>query len=380
MASINQFLKALGPGDSIKDYSHASKIFVSDNYRLSPKYGFLFHVAIDVNPEISRTDRDRILELGMMVKTAALPKFTVDTKTLNSYNRVNIVQNKIKYDPINITFHDDSADLVREFWYDYYSYYYRDSDYQNSVYSSAHKYSSRQSDTWGYTPRSYPNSQPGTQQFLRGIRIYSLHQKRFTEYLLVNPTITAFRHGDHQNGNNELMQHDMTIQFETVKYSHGYVSKNTVSGFADLHYDHRPSPLTPAGGGTKSILGPGGLLNTIDEVTTDLADGNYLSAAFKTARGMQNFKGADLKRMAGRELTNVGIDILRGNNPLSKVNVPSISSIASKATASLGSFSSLGAANLVRSNGEKIGSTGNSVYSTQNTSLPATSDDGFYDD
>ena len=374
--SINQFLKQLSTGDSIKDYAHASRIFIDDNYRLSPKYGFLFHVALDINAEISNVPRDKMLELGMVVKAASLPKFSVDTKNLNAYNRVNIVQSKIKYDPVTITFHDDSADIVREFWYDYYSYYYRDSDYQPSVYTSAHKYTDRQTQDWGYSPRGYPSTQPGTQQFLKAVRLYSLHQKRFSEYTLINPTITAFRHGEHVNGENATMTHEMTVAFETVKYSHGWVSKNTVTGFADLHYDHRPSPLTPAGGGTQSILGPGGLLNSIDEITTDLADGNFLSAAFKGARAGQNFRGSNLKAIAGAELKSIGMDILRGNNPLSKVNVPSISNISNKVTSGLAAIG-VGRTNsrAVQSNGESVSDTGaQNPPSTQNTNFPEIND------
>lgn len=370
MGSINQFLKEIAKGDNIHDFQHASKIFVNDNYRLSPKYGFLFHVAFDINSEITRIPRDQMLEMGMIVKSAGLPKFTVDTKTLNAYNRVNVVQNKIKYDPITISFHDDSADIIRDFWYDYYSYYYRDSDYAENVYGAPHKYNVRQQQYWGYSPRQYPQTE-GTQQFIKAIRIYSLHQKRFTEYVLINPIITSFKHGDHQNGNNDLMQHEMTVQFETVKYRHGWVSKETVKGFADLHYDHSPSPLTPAGGGTKSILGPGGLLSSIDEVTNDLADGNYLSAIFKGARGLQNFKGADLKLIAGAELASIGKDILRGNNPLSKVNIPSFGGLSSlggafKATALGGAAAAMAA----KSNGQSVTASKGSAASNFYTTLP----------
>jgi hypothetical protein len=370
MASINQFLKQLGTGDSIKDYQHGARIFVDDNYRLSPKYGFLFHVAFDLNTEITRIPRDQVLEMGMIVKTASLPKFSIDTKTMNAYNRPNVVQNKIKYDPITIAFHDDSADIIRDFWYDYYSYYYRDSDYAESVYNAPHKYDIRQQQQWGYTPRQYP-SISGTQQFIRAIRIYSLHQKRFTEYTIINPTITSFRHGEHQNGNNELMQHEMTVQYESVKYKYGWVSKETVKGFADLHYDHTPSPLTPAGGGTRSILGPGGLLASIDEVTNDLADGNFLSALFKGGRAFQNFKGSDLKMLAGAELASLGRDVLRGNNPLSRVNIPSFGGMSS-----IGSFGSvaiggaIGAAGSLLSNAQSVFDSNGQYPSNYNPQLP----------
>jgi len=44
-----------------------------------------------------------------------------------------------------------------------------------------------------------------------------LYQKNFSEYQLINPTITSFKHGDHQNGDSNLLENQMTVQFETVK-------------------------------------------------------------------------------------------------------------------------------------------------------------------
>ena len=42
------------------------------------------------------------LETGMVVKAVDLPRFNIDTKTLNAYNRKNINQNKINYEIIDI--------------------------------------------------------------------------------------------------------------------------------------------------------------------------------------------------------------------------------------------------------------------------------------
>lgn len=332
MASINQFLKQLAKGDSIKDYKHASRLFVDDNYRLSPKYGWLFHVFFDINDingTVSRMPNTNKLEMGMLVKNASLPKFSVDTKTYNAYNRPNIVQTKIHYDPLTISFHDDSADVIREFWYDYYSYYYRDSDYDEASYHVDTKYNDRLTQDWGYSIR-----QNSSAPYLRSIRIYSLHQKRFSEYILINPIIKSWRHGDHVNGENVFLQNEMTIEYESVLYSKGYVTANTVAGFADLHYDQSPSPLTPAGGGTNTILGPGGVLETVSEVVTDLNTRNLGSAAFKTFRAIENGNTSNLKDVALEELKTIGQDILSGNNPLSKLNIPILNSLFTGTSAS----------------------------------------------
>jgi len=329
--NLNSFLKEVFTGDNIKDYSHASKAFRSDTFRLSPKYAFLYFVRITLDVSVSNLPDGRRQEIGVLCKSVGLPKFSFDTKTLNAYNRNNIVQTKIKYDPIEFKFHDDTDNVIRDFWYDYYSYYYRDSDHMPADYNQPHKYSQRTPDYWGYSPNEIVNDSGGgtssSGNIIKEISIFSFHQKRFSEYVLYNPTITAFRHGEHSAaGDTGTMEHSMTVAYEAVKYRKGFVTKNN---FADmlLHYDNSPSPLSPAGGGTASILGPGGALNTADEVIADLAAGNFGAALFKGGRGLKNFSGKDLGALAKGELFEVGKDILRGGNPLSKLNIPSISNL-----------------------------------------------------
>ena len=276
------------------DRTHAARIFVDNNFGLSPKYGWLFHVAFDLNPEIARVSNDDKLRMGLVVKSASLPKFTVETKTLNAYNRVDIVQTKVKYDAVSIKFHDDNLDVVRNFWYDYYSYYYRDSDWNESIYAAPTKYSARQNQIWGYTPRQYPASSPGTQQFLNAIRIYSLHNKKFAEYTLINPTITQFQHGEHaQGGESGTLENTMTVQFQAVKYAYGQVSEDTVSGFAMLQYDTRPSEL--------------GTTNITDRTVHDLSEG--LTGLPGILNNLKNINGTAI---LGGALSTIGSGLLAG--------------------------------------------------------------------
>ena len=290
------------------DRTHAARIFVDNNFGLSPKYGWLFHVAFDTNPEISRVSNDDKLRLGLVVKSASLPKFTFETKTLNAYNRVDIVQTKVKYDTVTIKFHDDNLDVVRNFWYDYYSYYYRDSDWNDSIYAAPTKYSERQNQTWGYTPRQYPASSPGTQQFLNAVRIYSLHNKKFAEYTLINPTITQFQHGEHaQGGESGTLENTMTIQFQAVKYQYGQVSSDTVSGFAMLQYDNRPSELgtTPVTDGKVHDLNEGlsglpGIINNLKNINgTAILGGALSSVGSGLLTGAVGFGAAQLAGAGG---------------------------------------------------------------------------------
>jgi len=320
---FNQFLSQLATGDQIKDYQHAARTFVDGLYRLSPKIGTLYHVFIDINPAVANIDQNSQIETGLMAKSVNLPKFSVQTKTLNAYNRKNIVQERIQYDPISMSFHDDSSDVVRNFWYKYYSYYYRDSDHEESLFHQEHKYKPRQEQSWGYTP----TETNGTPAFINAIRIYSLHQKFFSSYILMRPTIISFQHGQHTAGEYETMEHQMTVAYEAVRYETGPVTNGTVQGWNVIHYDNTPSPLTSLGGGTTSILGPGGLVEGIGDTVTNLANGNYIQAALGAARTTRNFRNTNIRNVAGTELAQLGRNILRGQNPLSPVFVPTAGQI-----------------------------------------------------
>ena len=118
-------VKAFFTSDYLRDYTHASKTFVAGSYGYAPKYKFLFHVYFDINKQfIDATKKwPEDQNFGLTVKTVQLPKYTFDTHTLNQYNRKRVVQTKLKYDPINIVFHDDNSNLVRKMWYTYYTYY-----------------------------------------------------------------------------------------------------------------------------------------------------------------------------------------------------------------------------------------------------------------
>ena len=361
MGIFDGFLKQLATGDQIRDFKHASRLYVDNNYALSPKYDWLYHVYFDLNPTLTKVDRDKVLEAGMLVKGVDLPKFSIDTKTFNNYNRPEVVQTKVKYDTIQITFHDDQSDVVRGFWFDYFNHYYRDmdasySDSAGTVHASYHaknQYRLGQRDIYnnfGYTPRS--DSGVNGAQYIQAIRIYSLHQKKFSEYTLVNPMITQFSHGNHQASGNGGLEHSMTIAYTTMLYASGYVTKDTVKGFADLHYDKAPSPLTAAGGGTNSFLGPGGIVSALDAFVQ-----NPVTGAFGLFRSFEKNKNVDLKGLAQAELLTAGMDILNGRDPRDRFFVPAIGSLASRPAAGGTSIAGLAGSvtGSINSNGSSIG-------------------------
>jgi len=373
---IDTFINALS-GDQIKDYKHASRLFVDNNYERAPKYTTLFHVFFDLNTEFTQVNQREQIAAGMLVKSIELPKFRVETKTFNNYNRPSIVQSKVRYEDVNITFHDDNANIVRKLWWDYFNFYYRDMDNNygdstgslNPIYLKNTKQTLGQRqllNKFGYTPRSTSNV---TSQYIRAIRIYSLHQKRFSEYTLINPTITSYRHGTHSNGQDGPMENTMTISYETVLYAGGFATY--ARGFADLYYDKSPSPLSVLGGGTNSFLGPGGIVNAFSEVISQGSNKNFGAAALIGATAFSRNKNADLGGMIRAEGLQAFDNILINGNLGSGLNQTYVPYRGVNTTNGAGFQSALAtstsiAPGSVISNGRSIGA-GSGVVGTSNT-------------
>ena len=133
MAFGQDFLKGFFGADSLRDYTHASKVFRTNGYQRAPRQKFLFHVFLTVNRGIPAVDavltKDDVATLGLLVKTIQLPQFSMSVDTLNQYNRKRLIQTKIDYNPVTVEFHDDGGDRIRNLWYNYYAYYYRSEEH-----------------------------------------------------------------------------------------------------------------------------------------------------------------------------------------------------------------------------------------------------------
>jgi hypothetical protein len=298
--------------DYLRDYTHASKTFTPNFYQNAPKYKFLFHTYFEINQEIYANGFDNRQNLGLLVKEIKLPSYSFDTFQMNQYNRKRIIQTKIKYEPVNITFHDDNANQATKLWQAYYQYNYRDSIPGIFKTSDRNTYqSSIIGDEFGFTGDAYNSS--GTKvPFFKSIIVYGLNRHNFTMYKLINPVITAFNHDTYNyDQGNGIMQNQMTIDYETVVYDYGALDgtrpNNVVKGFgSDENYDRRLSPIaTP--GSNRTILGQGGLVDAAGGVIEGLQRGDLLgliNATRSAGTAYNTFKDTDLKQNVKQELLN----------------------------------------------------------------------------
>lgn len=346
MAFGQDFLSGFFGNDYVRDYTHASKIFRTDGYSNAPRLKFLFHVYFNINtdqiPQLKQVFGEDKSTIGLLVKNIELPQYKIDVETLNQYNRKRIIQKKIEYQPIQVKFHDDGGDLIRLMWYNYFSYYYKDPNqpYRNSSATNGTNGNSqtmangsninerdiyaneRLINDWGFIGEAYSsptNSSGGKPPFFRDISIYGFNQHQFCEYVLINPVISDWRHDTYDySQDNGVMENSMSINYETVKYYSGAIGgarpDNNVQGFADpANYDQRSSPLSRPGG-TRSVLGQGGLIDAGVGIIQDLQSGTVggvVGAVQKAGTVYGTFKGANLKAVVSQTATDAVTGVLR---------------------------------------------------------------------
>lgn len=328
--ALRQFTRGVfNPKGNLGDFQHAARMFVDDSFRLLPKSKFLFHVNFQINLQALKSLNFRYQhqnEIGMLVKSADLPKFTITSDTANQYNRKKVVQTKIDYQPISIKFHDDNLGVTRQLWENYYRYYYADGT-SSTVFGSYNRNAMLNSN---FIRMPYGLDNDSHVPFFSNITIFQMARKFWNSYTLVNPIITAWNHDSLDYSNSSPAEQTMTLAYEAVYYGNGRVQQNSPPGFGVDHYDTIPSPISLAGGGTRSLFGTGGVLAGVESVFGAVGSGqafsspeNFIATAITAVNTYNNSQ--QLSRTGVREeLNNVTV---RGLQNVQRQNVTGINNI-----------------------------------------------------
>ena len=355
MSFGQDFLKGFIGDNGLRDYTHASKTFRTNGYELAPKLKFLFHTYFNLNEDIPGVKQmmgdGNAASMGLSVKTIDLPSYQIEVDTLNQYNRKRLVQSKINYQPVQITFNDDGGNLIRNLWYNYFNYYYKDpvNQYEGvpntngtsgNLQTTATGFSYNTSDTytdnrvvndWGFAGEAYSDGTftgTGKPAFFNDIKIYGLNQHKFSAYVLINPMITDWRHDtyDYSQGTG-TMTHTVTIRYETVKYYSGAIGASrpdtNVDGFGDPNYYDQIRSSLAREGSQATVLGQGGLLDAgvgILEDVQALASGqgslaNVLGGVQKALNVQGVLKNNSIGDLIRNDSKTAQQDILRNGLP-----------------------------------------------------------------
>jgi hypothetical protein len=345
----NKFTRYLGsfvsgltnPKGIVGNWRHATRLFIDDTYRLSPRTKFNFYVRFEVNKNVVKAPNfnDRhVDEVGLLVKSTDLPKFNFDSIVKNQYNRKKIIYKQINYEPLSFTLHDDSAGIINALWALYYGYYIADRSNPDLAYKES-KYRENFDELSKFR---YGMDNNISEPFFKSISIYTMSRRRFLGYTLINPRIKNWSHGNVAYAEGDTVESSMTVEYEAVQYSGGNVSVGNPKGFATLHYDNLPSPLSVAGGGVANLFGEGGVLDGLESIFGDASSGSafgsaggFLSTTIKAINTYKNVKSLSkdgLKKEVTNILTNPS-NITKAVGGLSAI-FPKSTSVEPTATAS----------------------------------------------
>ena len=229
---------------TFRDWQHASRLYVSSDFKHAPKTKFLYHVTFHLSSRakgmVPGVDQ-HINEVGMLVRSADLPRYTAKVSTLNMYNRKKNVQTNIEYNPVTIIMHDDNYGITSQLLEGYYKYYYADGKYRPD--SGAYG-NSRGGDNV-YKGASYNSYQFGMDNeiavvpYFEKIEIAQMARKYFNRYTLIRPILTDWSHDTVDNSMGDgIMENKITVGYDGVFYDQGRVSTDNPTGFGQAsHYD-----------------------------------------------------------------------------------------------------------------------------------------------
>ena len=310
---------------ALRDQQHAARVFADQGFRLAPKFDFLFHVSFKIN--VSALKNANIVqrygeEINLMVKSIDLPNFTIQTETLNQYNRKKNIQYQHSFGEVTVKFHDDNMGLINQVWQNYYSYYYADSTSAQNLGA----YTRNATQNSDHIPTPYGLDNKSTNPFFNQIKVYQMARHEYVCYTLINPIITSFDHAKMDYSSNKTHEFSMKFKYEAVTYSTGEVSAGAPEGFAMSHYDTTPSPLS--GSSVPGTIQPG-FVQALD--TNSLAPGilnNAISQVNANQNAQQNNGGGG----------GVNIGAIVGGIALGSAAI----GIGSKILSSIGNISGLG--------------------------------------
>lgn len=239
------------PNITLRDARHAHVFYTQNAHLFTPKVKFLYHVVFSFTANAqgkSPISEKYKNELSVLAKEVDLPQYTAQIVTKQQYNRKKHIQTRIDYNDVKIVFHDDSLGASRAMFEEYYNYYFRDGQTQdsNTRFDSLDKLAEN-------VPR-YGLDNAVVAPFFNYIKIYQMARQRWFSYTLLNPILSSWGHDTlaYSEGAGTT-ENRMVVNYEGVLYENGNIDvdrNNNMTdgpaGFTEAGYDLTPSPRTPS--------------------------------------------------------------------------------------------------------------------------------------
>jgi hypothetical protein len=209
----------------------------SDSLTNTPYLGFQYYVRINYNGALKQFidtffAKDASQGHSGFVKSVTMPSIGVESEILNEYNRKRISQSKLKFDPVDIVFHDIINGNTLKIWQMYYQYYFADGRYTKSEQT---RNAPINPEKINFEDFGYDIAQVGDLRYLyKSIEIFQLSgggfQKgggQYNKVTLHNPRIVDFKHDTMAYSSNDLVELSYTFDYEYAEYE--FILKNSNS-------------------------------------------------------------------------------------------------------------------------------------------------------
>ena len=260
----------------LRDSRHAGNLYnqqsagnvITEN---QPRHKFNYFINIEFSVPDATNEFFDIETITALVKTFDGPRFSIDTQTLNQYNKKRIIQTRINFDPITITLHDVVDGKTVKLWEYYYRYYFKDGydklspDGQNPdpvTFSNDILKPDHSGGEFGIhldRIRDQPN-------LIDRIELYTIHGREYSRMDFIHPRIQQFTHDTYNyEDTSGVSQLEMQIVYEDLIYvkknvplTDDLATRYANGDFNDVHTFYRTlkSPTVKKSINTGSELNP----------------------------------------------------------------------------------------------------------------------------
>jgi len=233
MSLLGKVLDIFGPGHNKNFYARDFRnAYTFRPDQIPPRQKFQGYVNFVVNRALyadslyaEEMGSSYRLQLSSLVRTATLPEVEFKTDTKNAFNRKRIVNTGVEYQPVDIKVFDTINNEWLTLFMKYFSYHYMDprnkqyggrdvgenplSAIQGTapLFSEFGRNSTWNSNEYGYNINEIAN-------FFERIDYVLYHGNKGVQYSLMNPVLTRFRTGDIDYTSSEVLEFDMTFEYE----------------------------------------------------------------------------------------------------------------------------------------------------------------------
>lgn len=236
MSIVGKILDIFGPGGGnsfyARDFRNAYGFRPDQN---PPRQKFQGYVSFVVNRLLygdslygDMNNSNFRLRLSSLVRTATLPEVEFKTETRNAYNRKRIINTGVEYQPVDIKVFDTINNEWLTMFMKYFTYHYmnpRNKQYNerdvgpdprkenSSSIISGSNFGKTGANNWDSNAYGYNVNELAN--FFERIDYVIYHGNKAVQYSLINPVLTRFRTGEIDYSSSDVMEFDMTFEYES---------------------------------------------------------------------------------------------------------------------------------------------------------------------